>query len=291
MPISKRNRRAVLGLLMLTILISFVPRLFSPIAGSSTQADISFSELKLAENDIEARQEVWTKKRSYGSKKKSYGKKFKRPKFKFDPNSYESKDWMALGLSVKQADIIVKLSVRGFRSNEDLERIYVLPKEAFDLLKDSTFFPARNHQKFTPNQANSVTRKKILVDLNTGNQADFEEIPGIGEYFAKKIIDYRGQLGGFISKEQLMEVWKIDAVKYAEMERFVELDTKSIEKISVNTATAEQLQKHPYINYKVANSLVKMRDQHGAYKELSDIKRSMLIDEVLYQKIKPYLSL
>lgn len=291
MPISKRNRRAVLALLMLTILISFVPRLFSPFGFQQNLDGLGHADLKIAESDILQRQEVWSKSHSYRSKKKSFGKKFKRPKSKFDPNNYQQADWTALGLSPKQADIIVKLSKRGFRSNEDLERIYVLPKEAFELLKDSTFYVAREKTSYPTNQYTPAPRKTVLVDLNSGMQEDFEQIPGIGEYFAKKIIDYREQLGGFVNAEQLMEVWKIDAVKYTEIEPFIQLVNKSLAKISINNATADELQKHPYISYKVANSIVKMRGQHGDYKEVSEIKRSMLIDEVTYQKIKPYLTI
>ncbi len=291
MPISKRNRRAVLALLMLTILISFAPRLSTPLEFQQDSHGLEHADLKIAESDIQQRQEVWNKSRSYRSKKSGYGKKFKRPKSKFDPNSYQQQDWTALGLSPKQADIIVKLSKRGFRSNEDLERIYVLPKEAFELLKDSTFYIVREKSSYQGNQYTSAVKKTILVDLNTGNQEEFEQIPGIGEYFARKIIDYRQQLGGFINTEQLMEVWKIDAVKYTEIEPFVKIANNSIQKISINTATTDELQKHPYISYKVANSIVKMRSQHGDYKDVSDIKRSVLIDEVTYQKIKPYLTI
>jgi competence protein ComEA len=291
MPISKRNRRAVLALLMLTTLISFVPRLSSPFGFQQDSLGLGHADLKIAASEIQERQEVWNKSHSYRSKKKGYGKKFKRPKSKFDPNTYQQQDWTALGLSPKQADIIVKLSKRGFRSNEDLERIYVLPKEAYKLLKDSTFYAVQEKSSYQGNQYTPTVRKTVLVDLNTGNQEEFEQIPGIGEYFARKIVDYRQQLGGFINAEQLMEVWKIDAVKYTEIEPFVKIVNKSIQKISINTATTEELQKHPYITYKVANSIVKMRGQHGDYKDVSEIKRSVLIDEVTYQKIKPYLTI
>ena len=291
MPISKRNRRAVLGLLMLTILISFIPRLFSPFGTSVSSEGLEHADLEIAENEIQQRQEAWSNSNRYYSKKKSYGKKFKRPPSKFDPNNYQQEDWMALGLSVKQADIIIKLSKRGFRSNEDLERIFVLPKEAYDLLKDSTYYVAREKSSYQTTQYTATAKKKVMVELNTALQEDFEEIPGIGEYFAKKIIDYREQLGGFVHSEQLMEVWKIDAVKYSEMEPFIQLTDKRIQKLSVNKATADELQKHPYISYKVANSIVKMRAQHGNYTEISEIKRSKIIDEVTYEKIKPYLTI
>jgi len=119
----------------------------------------------------------------------------------------------------------------------------------------------------------------------------FERIRGIGSYFSKKIIDYRERLGGYIHKEQLLEIWKIDLVKYQEIEEFIYFGSEPVEKISINKASVEMLSKHPYINYKMANSIVKMRAQSGDYKEVKEIKRSKLIDEVTFVKIKPYLSL
>jgi competence protein ComEA len=88
-----------------------------------------------------------------------------------------------------------------------------------------------------------------------------------------------------------LEIWKVDLIKYQEIEEFIYFSEEPVEKISINTATVETLSYHPYINYKIANSIVKMRAQTGEYKELKEIKRSMLIDEVTFVKIKPYLSL
>ncbi len=290
MPISKRNRRAVLGLLILVAAISFLPRLIAGTANFSDN-DISFEKIKIAENNIEERQEFWAKKKRKKYDKNAYKKRFKKPKSKFDPNTYKLADWMKLGLSEKQAAIVVKLSGRGFNSNADLERIYVLPKYAYDLLKDSTFYPKpMNILSYQRNEP-SPDKSKVSVNLNGGSHEEFERIKGIGSYFSKKIIDYRERLGGYIHKEQLLEIWKVDLIKYQEIEEFIYFGEEPVEKISINTATVETLSHHPYINYKIANSIVKMRAQTGAYQELKDIKRSMLIDEVTFVKIKPYLSL
>ncbi len=290
MPISKRNRRALLVLLIIVVSISFVPRLIAGAVHFSDD-DISFEQVKIAENDLEHNQEVWAAKKWKKYKKGSYVKRFKRPKSKFDPNEYKISDWKALGLSEKQAEIVVKLSKRGFESNMDLERIFVIPKEVYDLFKDSTFYPLPKSPFTYQSNKESPDRKKVSVNLNGGNSQDFERIPGVGPYFSKKIIDYRERLGGFINKEQLLEIWKIDMVKYQEIEEFVYFAGEPVEKISINRATAADLSKHPYINWQLANSIVKMRDQHGQYTELTGLRKSKLIDEVTYQKILPYLSL
>lgn len=290
MPISKRNRRAVLGLLILVGVISFLPRLMAGAAYFSDK-DISFEEVKIAEENLTDKQEFWAAKKRRTYKKGDYSKRFKRPKTKFDPNVYTVKDWMKLGLSEKQSEIVVKLSKRGFNSNSDLERIYIIPKQCFDLFKDSTFFPRPVNQFSYQTNEQSPDKTKVSVNLNGGNEDDFKKIRGIGSYFSRKIIDYREQLGGYINKEQLMEIWKIDLEKYQEIEEFIYFGNEPVMKISINKATVEELSKHPYINFKVANSIVKIREQHGNYTDIGGIKKSKIIDEVTFQKIKPYLSL
>lgn len=290
MPISKRNRRAVLGVLMLVAVISFLPRLMAGAVHFSDD-EVSFEKIKIAENNIEERQEFWAKKKRKKYEKNSYKKRFKKPKSKFDPNTYKVADWMMLGLSEKQAAIVVRLSGRGFNSNADLERIFVLPKPAYELLKDSTFYPRPMNILSYQRNESSIDKSKVSVNLNGGSHEEFERISGIGSYFSKKIIDYRERLGGYIHKEQLLEIWKIDLVKYQEIEEFIYFGSEPVEKISINKASVEMLSKHPYINYKIANSIVKMRAQSGDYKEVKEIKRSKLIDEVTFVKIKHYLSL
>ncbi len=165
MPISKRNRRAVLGVLILVVVISFLPRLMANTADFKDN-EVSFEEIKIVENNIEERQEFWAKKKRKKYDKDAYKKRFKRPKAKFDPNTYKIPDWMALGLSEKQAAIVVKLSAREFNSNADLERIYVLPKPAYELLKDSTFYPRPVDLLSYQSNKPSPDKSKVSVNLN-----------------------------------------------------------------------------------------------------------------------------
>ncbi len=290
MPISKRNRRAILALIVLVVIVSFLPRLLAG-AAHFEDTDISFEELKITESNLVERQEFWAKKKRKKIDKNAYKKRFKKPKSKFDPNTYTQSDWMALGLSEKQAAIVVKLSERGFNSNADLKRIYVLPEPAYELLKDSTFYP--NPISILSDQRKEKTedKKKFHVSLNSGTEDDFLKIRGIGPYFSKRIVGYREKLGGYTHKEQLLELWKMDLIKYQEIEEFIVLNDEPIRKLSINTATLDDLSSHPYISFNVANSIVKMREQTGKYTELKEIKRSKLIDEVTFVKIEPYLTL
>ena len=81
------------------------------------------------------------------SKKTSYTKKYFAPSCRFNPNEYLLKDWMALGLSMKQSQSVINFIQRGIHSNKDLEKIYVMPAEVFSLIKDSTFYPSERKNR------------------------------------------------------------------------------------------------------------------------------------------------
>ena len=50
---------------------------------------------------------------------------------------------------------------------------------------------------------NNVSTK---VSLNTATQAELDSLPGIGEVFAKRIVDYRASKGNFQTIEDIKKV-------------------------------------------------------------------------------------
>ncbi|MFT5858751.1 MAG: competence protein ComEA [Flavobacteriaceae bacterium] len=286
MPISKRNRRGVLFLLLLGVLISFTPRVLSNFAQSDDPI-ISFKEAKVVESDIIEHKRDWKKKK----KPKKIKKRFSIPETRFDPNQYSEADWMKLGISKKQAQVVMHFAERGMKSDDDLRKIYVLPAEFIDIIQDSTYYPEGYSYSREKDAFTEQDKSQLLVPLNAADEEALRQITGIGPYFATKIIFYREELGGYANKEQLLEIWKFDIEKYQQIRNFLELDEVEMRTISINKATINELKEHPYIDYSVANSIVKMRDQIGEYTALAQVKRSRLIDEITYQKLLPYLSL
>ena len=224
---------------------------------------------------------------NYYSKKKKY----KAPDSKFNPNTYTLSDWINLGLSEKQSVVILKFTARGIYTEEDLKRIFVIPEVLFELIRDSVVYPERFQN--TPNQESFKKQAKqiTLINLNTADTTEFMKIYGIGAFYATQIIRYREKLGGYFTKEQLFEVWKMTPEAYDKIKDHVFISEKDVKRININSVTIEELKVHPYLKWNQANSIVKMRIQRNGFKNIEEIKESVLIASETYEKLFPYLSL
>jgi len=132
---------------------------------------------------------------------------------------------------------------------------------------------------------------QLSVELNSADTIQLMKIYGIGSVLSKRIIKYRDLLGGYNRKNQLLDVYGMDTSVFNKFKHQIFIDLSLVQKIDINFVTANELSKHPFINFKLANNIVNYRDNHGFFlnkKELLDI---YLIDSVTYNKIIPYIKL
>ncbi len=281
---SKASFRGSLLLVVLLLFIFVLPKVYSAF---QPQSVVKIEQL--TDEDQKALESLEKRISSDSYHKKEKYSKWIAPPEKFNPNEYSKEQWMALGLSEKQAAVVLKFTKRKLRSNEDLKKIFVINDELFALLKDSTFYDVT--EKGQPLTASAPQYSKISVDINTASEDELMKVPGIGTFFAKNIVKKRNELGGYADKKQLLELWKMDQEKYNQWSEYLTCSLGNLKRLNINTSTAEELAAHPYITWNVANSLVKMRVQIGGFKKVEDIKKSVLVTPELYSKIYPYLTI
>ena len=282
--ISKRSKRGLLVLILASLGLIFFPRVY--MFFQKEEAFVINSE-QIAEFERTHKKFEKRNYSNYYSKKKKY----KAPDSKFNPNTYSLSDWINLGLSAKQSVVVLKFTSRGIYTEEDLKRIFVIPDVLFELIRDSVIYPERIQN--TPNQESFKKQAKqiTVINLNTADTTEFMKIYGIGAFYAKQIIRYREKLGGYITKEQLFEVWKMTPEAYEKIKDHVFISEKDVKRININSVTIEELKVHPYLKWNQANSIIKMRIQRNGFKNIEEIKESVLIDSETYEKLFPYLSL
>lgn len=221
--------------------------------------------------------------------------------FNFNPNGLPVDDWVRLGLSPAQARAVKNFETKGgsFKTKDDVKKLFVISAERYRELEPFIVLPESkpgeqlaNSQPGTQNPKARTQSPPIpsIIELNTADSSLLLTVKGIGPAFAHRIILYRDLLGGFHSTDQLMEVFGMDAEKYAGIKEHVKADSSYIRKININTVDISTLKKFPYLKPNVAAALVNYRTSHGNYKSVAGIRSCALITEELYKKIAPYLT-
>lgn len=221
--------------------------------------------------------------------------------FEFDPNTISADSLLLLGLKPFVARAIVNYRKSGgeFHKPEDLKRIYNLDEIEYEQLApfieiQEKFQVAEDNYgtEYETGKSHGEEVEQISpVDINRADTAQLKQIPGIGSYYAREIVRYRKLFGGYRSLDQLLEIdlYMFDVEKLDEVAPYLTVDTASVERIDLNQVSLDELRLHPYFPYSVANSIVKMRDAHGPYQNVSDIKRSHLVNDSIFELVKPYL--
>ena len=134
--------------------------------------------------------------------------------------------------------------------------------------------------------------KPFVFELNSADTNDLKELDNIGSYFAKAIVRYRNRLGGFHSVEQLLEVPGMTPDRYHRALRnaVCNIDTSLCTPLSVNSASLDQLKRHPYLDYWQAKSIVQLRSKGVRYQCPRDLLQVPLIDTATVRRLSPYLS-
>lgn len=210
--------------------------------------------------------------------------------FNFDPNTISKEQWGNLGFKDWQIKTIFNYKEKGgsWKTKADVKKIYGLAEVDYNKLEPYILLPYEISKPET-----SVTKKDYTkkVNINTANAKELTNLKGINsEKYAEIIVKYRTELGGFVKKEQLKEVWNLKIETYNEFVNQIELGNTFPQQLNINKATVEELKIHPYIGWNIAKSIIAYRKSHGIYKDVSDIKQIHLITDEIYSKIVPYLT-
>lgn len=165
--------------------------------------------------------------------------------FRFNPNTASSDELQRLGFSEKQAQAILNYRSKGgrFRRKADFAKSFVVADSVFKRLEPFIDIPK--------------------IDINKADSAAFDELPGIGGYFARKMVEYRTRLGGYSCTEQLMEIYNFDREKYDGLKDLISCSPAPA--FALWSLPAEELRKHPHIkDWQTAKAIVLFRENSPA---------------------------
>ena len=215
-------------------------------------------------------------------------------RFIFNPNNLREEDWKRLGLSDKQIHVIKNYESKGgkFTSKEDVKKMYCITPQLYASLESYIQIPQENKSEISNSKSTTLYKfkdDKVIVELNSADTTELQKIKGIGSSFAKRIIKFRDMIGGFVRKEQLLEVFGFDEEKLDVISSQIIIDISFVKKININSASVEDLRKHPYMNKKAAVAIYMHRVNNGDFKSVQEIKELNFVNDSLYTKIVSYL--
>ncbi|WP_225541153.1 helix-hairpin-helix domain-containing protein [Empedobacter stercoris] len=228
----------------------------------------------------------------------------------FNPNDLSLEDWMNLGFSERQAEVILKYKgiVGGeFTSKEQIKKCYVIDEEKYRELSPFILLPTQSKSNFIDYTFSKT--KVVYKNFNPNDlpQQGWEKL-GFSPKQAETIMKYKQIIGGkFTSKEQIRKCFVIDDEKYAEMKAYILLPEKSKEdeklsskqigkniqyiKFNPNNYSEKDWQKLGFSS-KQAISILKYKTiLGGQFKTKEQIKKCYIISDEKYQEMEPYIDL
>lgn len=124
-------------------------------------------------------------------------------------------------------------------------------------------------EKDRPKREESSPKQKLeydgwkwdMVELNSADSAALVGLPGIGPYYAKKILLYREKLWNcYADKRQLLEIRGIDSVLFRKIENRIYVEPASVKSVDLYAVSLDSLSRHPYIGHYAARGIVKFRE-------------------------------
>ena len=227
-------------------------------------------------------------------------------RFTFDPNTADSTQLMRLGLQPWQVRNIYKYRAAGgiYRQPIDFAKLYGLTVKQYRELEpyiriSSDYLPASTLVKERANYSPKTTKDTVVVYqrpmkikatehivLNTADSTALTTIPGIGPYYARRIIQYGNRLGGYVSVEQLDEIDNFPT----EAKQYLVINNPAPKKLNINQLSLNELRRHPYINFYMAKAITDYRRLHGTIKSLNELRLIKDFTPEAIKRLTPYVA-
>lgn len=218
----------------------------------------------------------------------------------FDPNTADSTQLLSLGLQPWQVRSIYRYRAKGgiYRQPSDFARLYGLTvKQYKELLPyihiSDEYKPAAEVYGRTDAVRSGRDTLRYPVKLQPGqyvtlddaDTASLRKVPGIGRYYASRIVRYRNDLGGYVSVAQLSE---IEGIPEAALSYF-RVTGGAVRKLNLNRLTLNELKHHPYINFYQARRIIDYRRLKGPLHSIDDLRLLKDFSQRDIERLRPYV--
>lgn len=203
--------------------------------------------------------------------------------YPFNPNFITDYKGYKLGMSVQQIDRLLAFRKQNkyVNSPEDFQAVTKVSDSLLNTISPYFKFPdwVKNKKEYKdykkyPMTAFAKKEKIVIIDINQATQEDLIKIYGIGEAISTRILKYKESLGGFVSMEQMNEIWGLSPEVIEKLNKYFKVSTSSdIKKIDINNASIKELSLFPYFKYPISKNIVTFRSMNGDIKNCEDLTK------------------
>jgi DNA uptake protein ComE-like DNA-binding protein len=203
--------------------------------------------------------------------------------YPFNPNFISDYKGYKLGMSVLEIDRLLafRKGNKYVNSPKEFQDVTKVSDSLLNAIAPFFKFPdwVNNKKEFTaykknPNSAFAKKEKMVIIDINKATQEDLIKIYGIGEAISLRILKLKESLGGFVSMEQMNDVWGVSPEVIENLNsHFKVSELPNLKKIDINNASIKELSQFPYFNYQLAKQIVTFRSMNGDFKNVNDLTK------------------
>jgi competence ComEA-like helix-hairpin-helix protein len=154
---------------------------------------------------------------------------------------------------------------------------------------------SRNYSTYSKTDTMERTKTKpvisFTIELNSADTLELQRLKGIGPAFARRIVNYRERLGGFVRTTQVKEVFGMDSVRFRLISPNIAVNPSLIKKIDINNVTFKELMRHPYFPYELTREIILTRKKMKKFGSYDDIRTVPGINDTTFYKIKAYIEI
>ncbi|MBC5864524.1 ComEA family DNA-binding protein [Flavobacterium turcicum] len=205
--------------------------------------------------------------------------------YKFNPNFISDYKGYNLGMSVLEIDRLFAFRKQNKYVNSAAEFQMVtqisdsLLKELTPMFQFPTWVSTKPKGDYTKKsydykKAAGAKEKIIVKDINLANQDDLMKIYGVGEALSARIIKQRSILGGFVSMEQLTEIWGLSPEVVLELNTHFHVSAlPAVLKLNINNASLKELSQFYYFKGGIARDIITYRSMKGDFAKIEDLTK------------------
>ncbi|WP_369800923.1 ComEA family DNA-binding protein [Flavobacterium sp. 11] len=201
----------------------------------------------------------------------------------FNPNFITDYKGYKLGMSVEEIDrlLVFRKENKYVNSPKEFQNVTKISDSLLNVIAPYFKFPdwVNNKKEFKeynkyPNKAFAKKEKIIIIDINQATKEDLIKIYGIGEAISLRILKQKENLGGFVSMEQMKDVWGLSPEVIENLNSHFKVSVlPNIKKIDVNNASLKELSQFYYFRYALAKEIVTYRSMRGNINNIEDLTK------------------